>query len=135
MVIVKLNEQGEWTHRLELPDGAAIPQGYILHDGQTKAPDAWQDYRIAIDSGCEVAPGIVLSLQDEDRQMFTSFIVLIQLAIQMGVMADDQAPVSFADINGTLHTTTAATFLGYMLTYGFHFQTLWTTAKTSVPQS
>lgn len=131
VTVVTLNAQGQWTHRMEIPEGHAIPDGYVLYVDQPAVPDAWRDFQAAVLAGYAVpGHGFTLALGDEDRAQFTQMLSLIGEGLDLQQMTDE-TPVSIADQSGAMHEVTVLQFRQIMLGYGLHYKGLWDAAKAS----
>lgn len=86
-------------------------------------------YYAALEAGYTVPGlGIVLALQESDRNAFTALLTLINETVAAGLQTESDT-VTIADIEGTVHSVTIAQLRGILLGYGSHFSTLWAASK------
>ncbi len=84
-----------------------------------------QNYEEALAAGFEVVPeGFSLALKKEDRDAFTSMLMLVNTAMNIGFI-NNLTPQTIADINGNIKTISTERFIQIMVSYGFYYKTLW----------
>lgn len=81
-------------------------------------------FNTAIAKGYNTSLGFVLPLEDSSRNDFTQLVVLVSTALQTGAITPE-APQTFNDIEGKIHTLPANQFLQMMLGYGTYYKGLW----------
>lgn len=82
-------------------------------------------YSKKISNGFFVGPeGFTLRLEKEDRDAFTSMVVLIQLGLSLGLISNSTEQ-TIKDANEEYQTVTTARFIEIMLQYGSYYKSLW----------
>lgn len=80
-----------------------------------------------VKDGFDTGNGYTLAIGDNDRNQFVQLLVMLREC-----NASDSTDVTFADINGHLHTLTLSEFRQTILALGQYYQTLWTTYRSSI---
>lgn len=82
-------------------------------------------YSEKISEGFLVEPeGFTLRLEKEDRDAFTSMVVLIQLGLSLGLINNEDIQ-TIKDSNEGIQSITTARFIEIMLHYGSYYKSLW----------
>lgn len=84
VTVVTLNAQGQWTHRLEIPEGHAIPDGYVLYVDQPAVPDPIKDFEQAMVAARSAMAGILDALPLADRMKIQTLRVQVEAALDKG---------------------------------------------------
>lgn len=131
----------EWTDppHITAVDGGPVPTVEEIEAQRAVAEPLYQleqnpplgQYEQAIANGFSVQPeGFVLALTDAGRNQFTGQFVMTTAALQGGLIQNSTL-VTIADKDGNPHEVTAGRLLEILLAYGFHYKTIWDSAKAA----
>lgn len=87
------------------------------------------DFANKIASGYAVPnTDIVLALNENDINAFSTLLTLIKEAIELGQLTENDV-TTISDINGNLHEVTVSQLRLILLGYGFYYKTIWDLSK------
>lgn len=83
-------------------------------------------YRKVLDRGYDTGYGFRIGTTMHDQMRFTQMALLVHMAVGNGTIPAN-APQTFADMVGALHTVTATQFQQLMIAYGNYLKQCWDT--------